>query len=156
MRVLCEKRARRGKRVSDAEFRRLWDDPALTLAAIGAKLEISVNAVLGRARVRGLSARPDGRRPVYDRALLVALYRLGLSEQAVADRVGCARSVVNLALRAAGVARRERGKPSPLRPEAAREALLALALRGVAQETTVAMRDAEMVDHLWTRRKAAA
>lgn len=156
MRAFCGMRAHRGERISDAEFRRLWDDPALTLADIGKRLGISSKAVSQRGAVRGFPRRVGGRRRVYDAARIVALYRLGLAEHAVAALMGCSRCAVQGALNAAGVARRVKGVPSPLQPEAARDALLALAMRQAAQVTRAAMRDAEMVDHPSTRARAAA
>lgn len=50
--------AHRGKKVSGAEFARLWNDHGMTLAEIGARLEISEQAVRSRAATRGLPARP--------------------------------------------------------------------------------------------------
>jgi hypothetical protein len=148
--------AHRGKRISDAQFRRWWDDPALTLGEIGARLGVSSKAVSQRAAVRGFPQRVGGRCRIYDAARIVALYRLGLSERAVAAVMGCSRCAVQGALNAAGVVRRVRGVPSPLRPEAAREALVALAMRGAARETRAAMRDAEMIDRASPKRRVAA
>ena len=50
-------RANRGKRISEAEFSRLWHDEKLTRADIGAMLGITPMAVSQRARTRGLSRR---------------------------------------------------------------------------------------------------
>lgn len=50
--------AYRGKEMSEAAFRRLWNDPALTKEAIGRCLGISSQAVSQRAQSRGLPARP--------------------------------------------------------------------------------------------------
>lgn len=50
--------AHRGKTLSHAEFARMWSDHGMTLAEIGSRLDISVQAVRCRAAARGLPARP--------------------------------------------------------------------------------------------------
>lgn len=52
--------ARRGKRVSEAEFRRLWLDGNVSAQAIADRLGVTVQAVSSRAQIRGLPKRPGG------------------------------------------------------------------------------------------------
>lgn len=49
--------AHRGKVVSEAEFRRMWNDPTLTAMQIGAILGVTPQAVFLRGKKRGLSSR---------------------------------------------------------------------------------------------------
>lgn len=48
---------RRGKTVSEAEFRRLWLDRSLTIKSIAIDLDITAQAVRFRAKSRGLDPR---------------------------------------------------------------------------------------------------
>lgn len=52
----------RGKAISEAEFRRMWQDASLSITDIGRHLGIGCNAVRSRAAVRGLGERPIFRR----------------------------------------------------------------------------------------------
>jgi hypothetical protein len=53
--------ANRGKRVSEAEFRRMWEDHSLPAQVIADRLGITVAAVGCRARIRKLPKREGGK-----------------------------------------------------------------------------------------------
>lgn len=53
--------AHRGKRVSEAEFRRLYLDKSKTLAQVGSELGISPRSVQHRAKARGLPLRSNSK-----------------------------------------------------------------------------------------------
>jgi hypothetical protein len=132
----------RGKRISEAEFRRLWADMGLSISEIGRRLGVSCNAVKRRAEVRGfpdrLQGRPFGR--TYDHDRIAALYRAGLSMQAIARIEGCAQNSVLMALRRAGVKSRDR--KDPMTTSVPAKALMAAS----ARETRAALALSEMVD----------
>jgi hypothetical protein len=52
---------KRGKQVSEAEFRRMWNDHSMPAQVIADRLGISVSAVGCRARCRNLPNRPGGK-----------------------------------------------------------------------------------------------
>ena len=52
--------AHRGKIVSEAEFRRMWRDKSTPASVIADRLDVSVQAVTSRARIRGMEKRPGG------------------------------------------------------------------------------------------------
>lgn len=53
--------AKRGKRVSEAEFRRMWMNPDMPVQVIAERLGVTVSAVGCRARIRKLPPRPGGK-----------------------------------------------------------------------------------------------
>lgn len=131
-----------GRKVSEAEFRRMWADMSVSVEEIGRRLGISGNAVKMRAKRRDLPDRPRGRpfarRHDHDR--MVRLYRAGLSMAAVAQAVGCREHTVLQALRRAGEPSRDRHDPITT------GSLLQAVMAAVARETKAAMRRASMVD----------
>lgn len=143
---------KRGKTVSEAEFRRMWADTSISQAEIGRRLGISGEAVRYRAASRNLPprspARPFARK--FDHARIVRMYRAGLAMHVIAGVLGCTTSVVRLALDNAGVKRRSRHDPAGV---TAAE-YMQRALAASAKETRAAMWDAEMNDG--DRRKKAA
>jgi len=52
--------AHRGKIVSEAEFRRMWCDKSTPASVIADRLDVSVQAVTSRARIRGMEKRAGG------------------------------------------------------------------------------------------------
>lgn len=137
-----ERGAKRGPKLSEAEFRRLWADLSVSVAEIGRRLGISGNAVKQRAKVRNLPDRPKGRpfARVHDHDRIVALYRSGLSMIAVARVMGCTLHNVLMALRRAGVPSRDRKDPKTT------GSLMCAALAIRAAEEQRALHLAGMVD----------
>lgn len=88
----------------------MWTDMSVSVAEIGRRLGISGGAVKQRAEVRGLPDRPRGRPfgRTYDHDRFVALYRAGLSMDAIARSEKCTQHTVLMALRRAGVKSRHR------------------------------------------------
>lgn len=144
--------AKRGKRVSEAEFRRMWGDLSISQNEIGRRLGISGEAVRFRAAARELPPRPPARPFArrHDHARIVRLYRSGLAMHVIAQQLGCTRSVVRLALDNAGVKRRGRHDPAGV----TNAEFMRLAMATSARETRAAMWDAEMVDGDPRRRAA--
>jgi len=144
--------AHRGKRVSEAEFRRLWGDMSISVTEIGRRLGISGNAVKMRAKCRELPDRPRGRpfARKHDHTRLISLYRAGLSMHAIARAEGCAEHTVFKALQRAG--ERSRHRKDPMTTNSPALALLAAS----ARETEAAMWDSDMADGDPRRRRAAA
>lgn len=110
---LAGKPANRGKRVSEAEFRRMWMDVTLSTVEIGARLGISAAAVCSRAKTRGLPSRNGGSalkvRPITDPEF-PAMYRMGVSLTEMADLYRCSRTHIRLeALRLGQAPRNCRG-----------------------------------------------
>lgn len=140
----------RGKRVSDGEFRRLWEDMSLSKQGIGRILGISGNCVQKRASARNLPARPGGQpfARIHDHKRILRLYGTGLSREVVARMMGCTASTVIHALRVAGVTLRGRHHPAAMTEAQA----LAIMLAASARETRAQMVMAEMVDGRQDRR----
>lgn len=110
-----QQRARRGKRISEAEFRRLWEDRTLTVEQIGKMLDISARAVWSRAMVRGLAPRGldkptmqsfTGRRIEAFRALWAA----GVKQQDIADAFGVSFQTIRRTAARLGLAPRGRAR----------------------------------------------
>lgn len=80
----------RGRRVSLAEFRRMWSDPALCVDDIAAALGVSRQAVRSRARKRGL---PPRRKPVAlairDIGTFAAMWSAGVPTAAIMAHFAC-------------------------------------------------------------------
>lgn len=136
--------AKRGKTVSEAEFRRMWLDLSISQNAIGRRLGISGEAVRFRAASRSLPSRgkdrPFARR--FDHGRIVRLYRAGLSMDVIGRMLGCTRSVVRHALDNAGVPRRSRHDPAALTVAEFTQASLAASARAEQE----ALWAADMVD----------
>ena len=143
---------KRGKRVSEAEFRRLWADLTISVTEIGRRLGISCNAVRSRAEIRKLPPRPNGRpwRRTYDHAKMISLYNAGLSMPAIAEACGCSYMTVRQALHRGGAEIRDRKDPRTT------NCLAKIILAARAREEEAALINAEMVDnHQAMRRRAA-
>lgn len=80
--------ANRGKVLSEAEFRRMWLDPAVTLAQMAEALGITPSAVSSRGRTRGLPRRRQGPPSPITDPNLNAMWRDGVSRQSLADHYG--------------------------------------------------------------------
>lgn len=143
-----------GRTVSEAEFRRMWEDLSISQAEIGRRLGISGNAVKTRARIRQLPDRPKGRAFArrYSHERMIRMYHVGLSMAAIAAALGCREHTVLRALRRAGVVPRDRNDPASISARAAALRLMAAS----ARETAEALRTANMVDyHAGNKRRAA-
>lgn len=136
---------KRGKRISEAEFRRLWADMTISQSGIGRLLGISGEAVRFRAASRDLPPRPSARAFArrFDHAKIVRLYRAGLAIHVIAGMEGCSASVVHHALRSAGVSKRGRHDPGAI--SLAR--MMRGAMAATAREEQAALWNAEMVDN---------
>lgn len=134
----------RGKTVSEAEFRRMWQDPTISQGEIARRLGISGQAALYRALCRGLSPRPRQRlwTRTVDHERVARLYVSGLSIAAIAKLTGYSRGGIQNALRVKGVQPRPVGKPAPVPTSNLAVVLMAAS----ARETEAALRLSEMVD----------
>ncbi len=147
--------ATRGKQLTVAEFRRLWMDTSISVVEIGRRLGISDRAVHDRAKARGLPKRPRKQpfKMLHDHGKLVALYRSGLSLNAVAMVAKCSRNTVQRAVRDAGVEVRPRQK------SVEQDKIAAFLLGMKAAEEQAALRMAEMTDgfqpNRWPKGRAA-
>lgn len=107
-------RPNRGITVSEADFRRMWEDESLTLMAIGQRLGISAQAVVCRADARCLPKRKIFR----DRAItdpeFPAMYRAGVSTRELQELYGCAHTVIPKTARAMGLPPRNVGRWSSI------------------------------------------
>lgn len=84
----------RGKIVSQAEFKRLWESTE-TLAAIGAALGITPTGVSAQARKRGLPARKPGPRSTQvNTALFAQMWAYGVDRRGMAAFFGVSLSTV--------------------------------------------------------------
>ena len=148
---------RRGKRVPEAEFRRMWADPTLKLSDIAARLDVSWQAVTCRARTRGLPPRPGGaglNRKI-DRALFVAMWAANVSPTSMAEYFGVCRENIHLRARRWGLPARGCTRWSVITVAEFAQAQLARRMAVEAQATRAAMRLSEMVDAPSSKRSAA-
>lgn len=149
-----------GKRISEAEFQRLWADLDLSVEEIGRRLGISQQGVTHRARTRGLPHRPKrGAKPACEPAALVRLYAAGLSMPDIALALGCNRKTVHNYCVRLGLPRRGNGTRPTITLADYRAQLLRAAMAADAEKCRVQFQAAEMVDHFqagrWPARRAA-
>ncbi len=140
------KPAHRGKKVSEAELRRMWSDMSMSQIEIARRLGISAPSLRKRAALRGFPPR-DKSRPwlvKLDHGRIVRLYRSGLSMHVIAKMLGCSQRSVRYALQKAEVPSRARHRNAPgaLKPEA----WIGRAMAASARETEAVLRLSEMVD----------
>lgn len=139
--------AHRGKPLTIAEFRRLWDDPNLTQGQIGALLGISQHAVSLRGKLRGFPPRPMGPEPAITddnsfRSMWAALVR----SQHIADHFGVALRTVTKHAERLKLPEKPRGKGRSITLSEYRELQLLERLKVSAAETRAQLQLAEMVD----------
>lgn len=148
--------ANRGKRISEAEFRRMWDDLTLSERQIGVMLGITQTSVSSRAMTRGFPPRPArGGRPVCDPDALRRLWLAHVPIPDIAAALGCNEKTVRNTRKRLGLP--ERGPGQWARAVALddyRALQLRIAMAASARETQAAMWDSEMVDG--DRRRRAA
>ncbi len=98
----------RGKRVTTAEFKRMWFDPALTLDDIGRSLGICNRSVWQRAKHRGMPPRPTiikpGPAPSLDEAA-EDMWRACVLAEDIAAAYGVTVSTVHMHVHRKGVKR---------------------------------------------------
>lgn len=101
---------KRGKRISEAEFRRLWNNENLTQTAIGEMLGISDDAVYQRAKCRKFPKRSWKRKSkVGDHGLFREMWAAQVMTIEIANHFGvCGGYVARLAAKL-GLSRRGRG-----------------------------------------------
>lgn len=102
-----------GKTISEAEFRRMWQDESLTITEIGRRLGIGCNAVRSRAAVRGLGDRPI-RHPrmstkKIDDDAMQKLWAKGVQIDEICARLGVGKASVRLAVKRLGLPARPHG-----------------------------------------------
>lgn len=130
-------KANRGRVVSEANFRRMWDNLTIPKAEIGRRLGITGAAVTLRAEARGFPPRPTVRpwQQVHSKGEMVRLFDLGLSLTHIAEVLGCTASTVRHALKKSGRQMRPIRKPAPVpRKDAAEVMLGALMASSAPQE----------------------
>ena len=135
--------AHRGKRMSEAEFRRLWLDRGVSRAEIAAKLGITPDSVRFRARARGLGAKPRPMKLIWTDEL-AEMWRAGVCGRDIADRHGVAYSTMSRRAAAAGMPPRCTGYRPKLSLAEWREQQFAARLAEVAARETQIERDRRM------------
>ena len=137
-----------GKRISEAEFRRMWADLSLSVTQIGERLGIGQTAVSSRAATRGLPARPKrGGRKVLDPEALSRLWlaRVGISD--IAAALGCDPKTVRNTRKRLGLPARNPGRwKETVSLDDYRAEQLRRAMERSAREERAALRNAEMID----------
>lgn len=100
----------RGRRVSHAEFLRLWNDPTLTTAEIGRRLGCHQSAVCKRAAARGLPERGClARIKIHDEALFREMWDAGVQIADMAAHFKVSPSNIKRACKRFGVTPRGKG-----------------------------------------------
>lgn len=100
------KHVRRGKTISEAEFRRLWDDPEISSSAIAKRLDITVSAVCCRARIRGFPPRQKYMLPEKE---FRELWNAGVRTGDIVRHYGCSHMTPPNMARHLGLPRRGKG-----------------------------------------------
>jgi hypothetical protein len=147
-------------------FARLWADPKVPTQRIADAMGMTRQAVSWRARQMGLPSRANVRRRVIDPVLLRDMWLAGVRSADIAAYFGAAHhSCVCTAARNLGLPRRQKGGKSGFRNGGWQknitlaewqELRAARRMAETARAEQAALANAEMVDHLWTRRRAAA
>lgn len=137
-----------GKRISEAEFRRLWSDLTITVAEIGERLGICQTAVSSRAKTRGFPARPAGTsKPVCDPKALTRLWNDGVSISGIAKALGCHEKTVRNTRKRLGLPQRGAGRwKSTVSLDDYHAMQLRAAMAASARETEAAIDLCEMRD----------
>lgn len=102
--------APRGRRVSHAEFLRLWNDPTLTTADIGRILNIHQTAVCVRAKARGIPPRKGFyKNRIHDDAAFREMWEAGVLIEEMARHFNVFISTIRRTRTRFGLAPRPRG-----------------------------------------------
>lgn len=100
-----------GKRISEAEFRRMWEDLSISATEIGRRLGITQQAVTHRAQKRGLPRRPKrGGKPACDPRDVQRMYLAGVRLQDIAEALSCDRKTVSNYVTRLGLTKRGGGR----------------------------------------------
>jgi hypothetical protein len=141
--------AYRGKPLSYAEFARLWADTSISIAQIGASLGVSEQAVVQRAKSRGLPLRGlrglrGVPRVIQNDDEFTAMWEAGVGRAEMARHFGVCEPLIGIQARRLGLPKRRLHWRRALTVQGflmAREAAV----------TRAAMRDSEMVDRIRNR-----
>lgn len=133
--------AKRGKRISDAEFRRLWLDPDVPAQAIADRLGITVQAVRLRAMARKLPKRKGGggKNRKINPALFREMWAANVGMEAMARFFGVHPNCITKRRTEWGLPRRACSRWNSI-------SVAGFLLAKAAHETEAALAMAEMVD----------
>lgn len=138
---------KRGKPISNAEFRRLWLDMSITTAQIGEQLGISQQAGCARASTRGLPKRRKGPAPtVSEDEVFRAMWISGVSNLEMAKRLGISERTVRNHVSRLGLDRRCGGTNHGITAEEFAQAQMIARMRDDAALVKAQWKLAEMVD----------
>lgn len=138
---------RRGKTVSEAEFRRMWRDKSMTLRQVGEALGITQAAVSARAGTRGLPPRAMGPVPIItDSRLFKAMWAAGVHNDDIARAFGVNEKTVRNHAKRIGLQRKAGGRGQGITAAQFAEARIAAIMAAGAQEIRAQWALAEMVD----------
>lgn len=144
--------ANRGRKMSNAEFSRLWNNPEIPAQQIADDLGISRQAVLSRALLRGLSKRKGGAgsgRKI-DPVVMRAMWDANVGATEIAKHFGITNcNSVSKRARLWGFPPRNCNRHNSI-------SVLAFFMRADAQEMRAQWELAEMVDRAATRNRWAA
>jgi hypothetical protein len=105
-------KANRGRRMSNADFARLWNDPRVNTSEIAEMLGVSVFAVCQRAKTRGLRSRSKAgacfraHRKMDDPGTFRAMWSANVSNAGIGDYFGVCPQRVGKAADSLGLPRR--------------------------------------------------
>lgn len=138
--------AKRGKCISEAEFRRMWMDGGLMVADIAAQLGVTVSAVCCRAKLRGFPPRKAIRNRVINDPEFAELYLSNVMTRDLCALYGVTHSRINRTAARLGIRIRNLRGKAGVTIETYRAAKVLIAMRASARVEQAAMINAEMVD----------
>lgn len=130
---------------SVAHLRRLWMDPALTVADIAAELGVSIKTMQARRLRHGLPPRKGSQKPSLPRDELARMLDLGMSYGAIAEVFGCHVQTVNNNVRSHGLPLRGTGRRSRITAQEYRE-MVAAEARGAKVISPADQRDLMIIE----------
>lgn len=148
------KTARRGRKISEARFRALWLDPMVRSEDIAALLDITPSAVRFRAKARGLGRKPLLRDKRITDPEFPALYLGGVSGRDLCALYGCTHPRLHRTADRLGLPRRNLRGRKELTLAQYREVALQARMKAAARAEQAALARADMVDVLWSCRRA--
>lgn len=152
--------AHRGKIVSEAEFRRMWFNSALSVEEIGNILGISQAGVSTRAKTRKLPNRTENgfghfTRSIDD-AVFADMWAAGVGRDEIATHYGCSLKTVRNTRARLGLEIRGYGERPKMTMAQFLEARLSARMAETAKIERAALWDAEMIDGHRNRDRMAA
>lgn len=149
-----------GRKVSEAEFRRMWGDNTLTIAEIGKRLGVTGACVSNRAKRRGLPSRNaplvSARERKIDCPDFAGMWSAGVSTAAMAAHYGVANATIWYTARRHGLPSRTLSRWHMISVADYRAVQLREAMAASAQKTAEALRRSGMVDyHAGNKRRSA-